>query len=135
MRHDIPSDEFTRLMERFEESKWKVDYRSNEDKITLCGKDDRFRIRLYPQEFKKAFDCFDHPVSILKDELCRVRAIGRNFAVVFAGGSWGQPGLRSMIHDHMESFQEVCARNAMLVKHIFLERHDLNWYGLLLSWE
>ncbi|KAI0385651.1 hypothetical protein F5Y04DRAFT_154080 [Hypomontagnella monticulosa] len=124
----VSPDEFARLMYRFEECKWTVDYRNHEKKITLTGNDERFRVKVRPQELKEAFQCFDKPTEIFKKELRRVLNIGNDFVVVFAGGSFSQPGLRCMMDDYMTGFEADAKKDSNIrVKHLFLERYDSNW--------
>lgn len=118
-------------MYRFEKCKWAVDYRHCEDKITLTCNDERFRVKVSPQELRDAFQCFDKPIEVLKTELNRVLSNGRDFVVVFAGGSFSQPGLRSAMSDYIASFEADAVKSScVVVKHLFLERHDTNWYVL-----
>ncbi|KAI0454747.1 hypothetical protein F5B21DRAFT_503993 [Xylaria acuta] len=124
----VPPEEFSRLMYRFEECKWAVDYRCNQQKITLTGNDERFRVKIYPHQFKQVFQCFDGPIKVLREELERILRLGKDFVVLFAGGSFSQPGLRNTVDEFMDAYETDALRSDNIhMKHTFLERHDTNW--------
>lgn len=126
--HAAPG-ELAYLMKRFEEEKWELDYTDKDASITLRGKDPRTNIILTSHRVKAACaKAFSAGLQALKEAVRILLALGKDFVVIFCGGSYCNPGLRRTITAYMEKVQGSARREGSQVRFRFLANYDSSWY-------
>lgn len=126
-KDDLKDDELAALIR-----KRVLDYAKNEKAICLQGTDAHGES---PSLFSLSADqlntiltaAFDDGLSFLEAELIKTVELGVDFAVLFCGGSTGNPGLLGEIKTIMENISEFGRQNDLLVKSLFL-RDEHDWY-------
>ncbi|KAI1421249.1 hypothetical protein F5Y12DRAFT_38789 [Xylaria sp. FL1777] len=128
LRAHVPQGEFATIMQRFEEQKWSLDYTHQTKPIVLIGNNPRFTVHIAPVHIRNAFEkAFQRGLQVLKAEISRIVRLGKDFAVVFCGGSYCSPGLRQQVDDIMSGIVKDASKKKIRVEHAFLANFDTTW--------
>lgn len=118
-------------MRDFEREKRNVNYEDGQGKrMLLRGKDSSlaFEVALEPQEIRRAFKtAFDPGLCVVRETTERVLEFDTDFAVLFCGGSMGNPGLQDIIKKEMGKLQGKAAMTGTKVHYAFLGDKDRLW--------
>ncbi|KAI1733583.1 hypothetical protein F4680DRAFT_454818 [Xylaria scruposa] len=118
---DIIKDEFkgtisnanlAELMTDFDEQKKIFDHTVKSEDMILQGRKSKVNISLNQRQVRGAFNhAFRPGVGLLKEELRRMSKIGRDFAVLFCGGSYRHEGLYNEVSEIMLRTQDAELKN------------------------
>lgn len=101
--------------------KWKQLHLHNDDGLQL-------RIDISPQQIRSIFrTAFKDGLYAIQGQLEAALSSPSDIAVLFCGGSFLGPGLRSEIASEMADFQEQAQREEITVAYDFLGNFEKNW--------
>lgn len=106
--HTVLKGDLADIMTDFDDKKKRFDYTDNQASLTLRGGSPVFEITLTPEQSRKPFEtAFLHGIQLLKQQLQRMLNLGRDFAVLFCGGSYCNPGLYNVVGKMMRDAEAV----------------------------
>lgn len=108
-------------MADFDTKKKRFDYTDDQATLTLRGGDPVITITLTPGQAREPFErAFVNGVQLLKEQLRRMLALRRDFAVLFCGGSYCNPGLHNVVSNIMRDTREAGGKAGINIQHMFL---------------
>ncbi|KAJ8129064.1 hypothetical protein O1611_g4570 [Lasiodiplodia mahajangana] len=133
----LPLTQVALLMRRFEEEKGRLDpdnlpvgLNGNPQPLRLIGTDPRFNVILSPYDIQSAYHtAFNKSLRVFRREIGRLLALGKDFAVVFCGGSYHSPWLHRVVAQYMEKVKNDAAigEKPFRVRYAFLTDQDSTW--------
>ncbi|KAI0103270.1 hypothetical protein GGR51DRAFT_524426, partial [Nemania sp. FL0031] len=133
----LPLAQVALLMRRFEEEKGRLDpdnlpvgLNGNPQPLRLIGTDPRFNVILSPYDIQSAYHtAFNKSLRVFRKEIGRLLALGKDFAVVFCGGSYHSPWLHRVVAQYMEKVKNDAAigEKPFRVRYAFLTDQDSTW--------
>ncbi|KAI1133248.1 hypothetical protein F5Y10DRAFT_228590 [Nemania abortiva] len=123
-RNLISRSQLAALMADFERKKKSFDYTLNNEVLELEG--GKATVLLRAEQVRKVFkNAFAEGMKLLGNELTRMIRLGHDFAVLFCGGSYQNPGLHREVEGLMERTRTAGRRKGVKIQYTFLrdERH------------
>lgn len=121
------------MLQDYEEKKKRINYLQCPQAINLRGKNPRLNILIPEDQIRKAFDLtYRDVLNLLKKELSRMTRLDKDFAVLFAGGSYCNPGLYNTVKAIMEESRRNAEARNIRIKHVFLrDEKRIGMFGLV----
>ncbi|KAI1364575.1 hypothetical protein F5Y08DRAFT_339490 [Xylaria arbuscula] len=115
------------LLQDYEEKKKKLNYLECPEALALRGKTLNVAIFIPRDRIQEAFDlAYREGLKLLKQELSRITRLGKDFAVLFAGGSFCNRGLYNTAKAIMEEAQRVAEARNIKIEYAFI-RDEHYW--------
>ncbi|KAI0506700.1 hypothetical protein F5B22DRAFT_622952 [Xylaria bambusicola] len=123
----VKEGELAALLQDFEEKKRRLNYLQCTESLNLRGNDPYMTIPIPPEQIQKAFAVtFEDGLKLLKRELSRMVRLKRDFSVLFAGGSYCNPGLYRTVKGIMEETKQDAVPENVQINYAFL-RDEVYW--------
>ncbi|KAI0429642.1 hypothetical protein F5Y09DRAFT_342421 [Xylaria sp. FL1042] len=117
----ISKGDLADLMVNFDTKKKRFDYTDDQATLTLRGGNPVITITLTPAQAREPFErAFVNGVQLLKEQLRRMLALRRDFAVLFCGGSYCNPGLHNIVSNIIRDTREAGGKAGINIQHMFL---------------
>ncbi|CAJ2503096.1 Uu.00g104900.m01.CDS01 [Anthostomella pinea] len=131
--NQLAEGEMAHLLQDFEGQKKHFNYVENTNMMNLRGYSQESFVPLSPEQVRHAFEsAFRDGLDLLKRHLHRLVGFQGDFAVLFCGGSYCNPGLYHQVKSIMADFEITAAARSCGVKHAFM-RDEPYWSSAVSS--
>lgn len=128
----IEEGDIASLLQDFDRQKRNLNYNQLPNSTGILLQSTRGRSIVIPNdEIRRAFEItYQAGLELLKKELDRMTQLGRDFTVLFAGGSFKNPGLCHKAKTIMDEWRNDEEARDISMNYVFL-RDELLWYVYL----
>lgn len=130
----LRAGELAAILLDFEKQKRRLNYVTNTEALILRGNDPYRTFPLRPDTIRQAFrTAFEDGLQLLQRELQRVLHLGKDFTVLFCGGSFCNAGLYTEVQQMMTRIDHEARGRGITAKSTFL-RDEHYWWDDPVGW-
>lgn len=127
---NLNSDDVAAMVQDFERQKETIDFTRGHRRNIILHCEGTQTVAVKPDEVDQIFGtAFDKGLEALLVEIRSLVRLGKDFGILFCGGSFGSPGLRNRVNSELKRVRT----GNVTVRHAFLNmfEQELHPYGIL----